>query len=157
VFPGTFDPPTYGHLNVIERAHTMFDHLFVVIAVNPNKKTLFSQEERIELLTELVKDYENVSVWSTDSLVVRFAKEHGAQVLLRGVRSVPDFSYEFDLSIMNKALDPGIETLFMPTDPKYFVLRSTAIKEMAAYKGDLSHMVPAIVEQAVRRKIPGQN
>jgi pantetheine-phosphate adenylyltransferase len=153
VFPGTFDPPTYGHLNIIERAKGIFEKIYVVIAVNRGKKTLFSVDERVSLMTELVKDYPNVTVAATDSLVVKFAKENGARVLIRGVRSVPDFSYEFDLSILNKALDPGIETIFIPTDPKYFVLRSSAIKEMASFKGDLSNMVPPSVEKAVRRKM----
>lgn len=153
VFPGTFDPPTYGHLNIIERATGIFERIYVVIAVNRGKKTLFSVDERVELMAELLRGYPNVEVASTDELVVKFAKEKGARVLIRGVRSVPDFSYEFDLSIMNKALDPGIETIFIPTDPKYFVLRSSAIKEMASFKGDLSNMVPPIVEKAVRRKM----
>jgi pantetheine-phosphate adenylyltransferase len=153
VFPGTFDPPTYGHLNIIERAKGIFEKIYVVIAVNRGKKTLFSVDERVSLMTELVTDYPNVVVAATDSLVVKFAKENGARVLIRGVRSVPDFSYEFDLSILNKALDPGIETIFIPTDPKYFVLRSSAIKEMASFKGDLSNMVPPSVEKAVRRKM----
>jgi pantetheine-phosphate adenylyltransferase len=153
VFPGTFDPPTYGHLNIIERSASIFEKIYVVVAVNSQKKTLFSVEERVGLMSDLVRGFANVSVTSTDSLVVKFAKERGARVLIRGVRSVPDFSYEFDLSILNKALDPGIETFFIPTDPKYFVLRSSAIKEMAAFKGDLSNMVPPLVEQAVRRKM----
>jgi pantetheine-phosphate adenylyltransferase len=153
VFPGTFDPPTYGHLNIIERATGIFEKIYVVIAVNRGKKTLFSVDERMELFSELVKGYSNVSVACTDELVVKFAKDNGARVLIRGVRSVPDFSYEFDLSIMNKALDPGIETIFIPTDPKYFVLRSSAIKEMASFKGDLSNMVPPLVEKAVWRKM----
>ncbi len=155
VFPGTFDPPTYGHLNIIERAHSLFDRLYVVVAVNQGKRTLFSVEERKALLAELVQPFKNVVVEETDSLVVQYAREKGARVLVRGIRSVPDFSYEFDLSIMNKALDPGIETFFLPTDPKYFVLRSSAIKEMAAYKGDLSNMVPPAVERAVRSKLNG--
>ncbi len=153
VFPGTFDPPTYGHLNVIERAAVIFERLVVVVAINAQKRSLFSVEERVALLKELVQPFPNVTVKATDSLVVKFAKEEGARVLVRGLRSVPDFSYEFDLSILNKALDPSIETIFIPTDPKFFVLRSSAIKEMAAYKGDLSNMVPPPVEQAVRRKI----
>jgi pantetheine-phosphate adenylyltransferase len=153
VFPGTFDPPTYGHLNIIERAHSVFERLYVAIAVNPQKRALFSVEERLELLRGLVRPLANVIVEATESLVVQYAKEKGARVLVRGVRSVPDFSYEYDLSIMNKALDAGIETFFLPTDPKYFVLRSSAIKEMAAFKGDLSNMVPPEVEAAVRRKL----
>lgn len=152
VFPGSFDPPTYGHLNIVERARGIFEELYVVVAVNREKSGLFSPEERLSLLQELLAPYENVSVHLCDTLIVNFAREHGCRVLVRGVRSVPDFSYEFDLSIMNKGLDPGIETIFMPTDPKYFVLRSSAIKELAFYDGDLSAMVPPNVALSLRAK-----
>jgi len=152
VFPGSFDPPTYGHLNIVERARGIFEELYVVVAVNREKSGLFSPEERLSLLQELLAPFENVSVHLCDTLIVNFAREHGCRVLVRGVRSVPDFSYEFDLSIMNKGLDPGIETIFMPTDPKYFVLRSSAIKELAFYDGDLSAMVPPNVALSLRAK-----
>ncbi len=152
VFPGSFDPPTYGHLNIVERARGIFEELYVVVAVNREKSGLFSPEERLSLLQELLAPYKNVSVHLCDSLIVNFAREHGCRILVRGVRSVPDFSYEFDLSIMNKGLDPGIETILMPTDPKYFVLRSSAIKEVAFYRGDLSSMVPPNVAEALKRK-----
>ena len=153
VFPGSFDPPTFGHLNIIERARGIFEELYVVVAVNRQKTGLFSPEERLALLQELLAPYGNVSVHLCDSLIVNFARDHGCRVLVRGVRSVPDFSYEFELSILNKGLDPGIETIFMPTDPKYFVLRSSAIKELAAFDGDLTNMVPIQVAEAVRRKV----
>jgi pantetheine-phosphate adenylyltransferase len=153
VFPGSFDPPTFGHLNVIERARDIFEELFVVVAVNSDKSCLFSPEERRDLLRELVKQYRNVSVHLCDSLIVNFAKIHEARVLLRGVRSVPDFSYEFELSILNKGLDPDIETFFMPTDPRFFVLRSSAIKELARLQGDVSHMVPPNVESILKQKL----
>ena len=152
LFPGSFDPPTYGHLNIVERARGIFEELYVVVAVNREKSGLFSPEERLSLLQELLAPFENVSVHLCDTLIVNFAREHGCRVLVRGVRSVPDFSYEFDLSIMNKGLDPGIETIFMPTDPKYFVLRSSAIKELAFYDGDLSAMVPPNVALSLRAK-----
>jgi pantetheine-phosphate adenylyltransferase len=152
VFPGSFDPPTFGHLNIVERASALFDELLVVVAVNRQKTGLFAPEERRDLLLELLAGRPNVSVQLCDTLIVEFAKSHGCKVLVRGVRSVPDFSYEFELSIMNRGLDPGIETIFMPTDPKFFVLRSSAIKELALYDGDLSTMVPPNVAEAVKAK-----
>jgi pantetheine-phosphate adenylyltransferase len=156
VFPGSFDPPTFGHLNIIERARGLFDELLVVVAVNRQKTGLFAPEERRELLVELLNCYSNVSVHLCDTLIVEFARSNECRVLVRGVRSVPDFSYEFELSIMNKGLNPGVETIFMPTDPKFFVLRSTAIKELAGYDGDISSMVPPNVEKAVKAKFGAQ-
>jgi pantetheine-phosphate adenylyltransferase len=152
VFPGSFDPPTFGHLNIIERARGLFDEILVVVAVNRQKTGLFAPEERRDLLVELLGGYPNVSVHLCDTLIVNFARDHECKVLVRGVRSVPDFSYEFELSIMNKGLNPAVETIFIPTDPKYFVLRSSAIKELAAYDGDLSTMVPPNVASAVKAK-----
>jgi pantetheine-phosphate adenylyltransferase len=153
VFPGSFDPPTYGHLNIIERARGIFEELYVVVAVNSDKSYLFSPEERVNLLKDLLKDYPNVSVHICDTLIVDFAKKFGCRVLVRGVRSVPDFSYEFELSIINKSLDPSIETFIMPTDPRYFVLRSSAIKELVVFNGDLTGMVPPSVAVALKGKI----
>ena len=153
VFPGSFDPPTFGHINIIERARGLFDELLVVVAVNRQKTGFFAPEERRDLLLELLGDYPNVSVHLCDRLIVEFASSHDCKVLVRGVRSVPDFSYEFELSIMNKGLNPGVETIFIPTDPKFFVLRSSAIKELAMFDGDISGMVPPNVAKAVRAKI----
>jgi len=153
VFPGSFDPPTFGHLNIIERASSLFDELLVVVAVNRQKTGLFAPEERRDLLVELLDGHANVSVHLCDVLIVEFARTHGCRVLVRGVRSVPDFSYEFELSIMNNGLNPEIETIFMPTDPKFFVLRSSAIKELAVYDGDISRMVPPNVAKAVKAKV----
>ncbi len=152
VFPGSFDPPTFGHINIIERARGLFDELLVVVAVNRQKTGLFAPEERRDLLVELLGGYPNVSVQLCDTLIVEFARTHGCKGLVRGVRSVPDFSYEFELSILNRGLNPGVETIFIPTDPKFFVLRSSAIKELAAYDGDISGMVPPNVATAVRAK-----
>jgi pantetheine-phosphate adenylyltransferase len=153
VFPGSFDPPTFGHINIIERARGLFDELLVVVAVNRQKTGFFAPEERRDLLLELLGSYPNVSVHLCDRLIVEFARSKGCKVLVRGVRSVPDFSYEFELSIMNKGLNPGVETIFMPTDPKFFVLRSSAIKELAMFDGDISGMVPPNVAKAVRAKV----
>ena len=153
VFPGSFDPPTFGHLNIIERARGLFDELLVVVAVNRQKTGLFAPEERRDLLVELLDGYLNVSVQLCDTLIVEFARSNDCRVLVRGVRSVPDFSYEFELSIMNKGLNPEVETIFMPTDPKFLVLRSSAIKELAMYEGDISSMVPPNVAKAVKAKV----
>ncbi len=155
VFPGSFDPPTNGHLNLIERASVIFSEVEVVIASNPGKNYLFSTEERFSLMQELIKPYPNVHLHVWNKLIVDFAEQIGAKVLLRGVRAIADFGYEFELSMTNKGLNPKIETLFMPTDPKYFVLRASAIKEIANFGGNISTMVPPLVAEALRKKLLG--
>ncbi|MDR3343770.1 MAG: pantetheine-phosphate adenylyltransferase [Treponema sp.] len=152
VFPGSFDPPTLGHLNIIERAASIFDELLVMVAENRLKKYLFSVEERITIMTELVKPWKNVSVVICDTLIVEFMKQRDVRILVRGVRGPTDFAYEFELSMMNKGLDSNIETIFMTTDPEYFVLRSSAIKELASFHGDVSGMVPPLVAEALQTK-----
>ena len=153
VFAGSFDPPTFGHLNIIERSRGIFEELLVVVAVNRSKQHLFTEYERCALLSQLVKQWDNVSVHLWEGLIVDFAREHKANVLIRGIRNMSDFSYEFDLSLMNKGLDPQIETLFMPTEPRFFVLKSSSIKELASFGGNLSGMVPQPIEQALRQKL----
>ncbi len=155
IFPGTFDPPTNGHLNLIARAASIFEQLHVVVAVNQSKQTLFTPEERLEMMQELLKSYSNVQVNLWYSLIVDYAVKHKAKVMLRGVRALADFGYEFELAMTNKELRPELEIMFMPTDPKYFVLRSSAIKEIALYNGDLSTMVPPQVADALRDKLRG--
>jgi len=152
-FPGSFDPPTLGHLDIIRRAAGLFDELLVVVAVNKQKKYLFSAAERIKMIRQLTKDFGNVSVTSCDSLIVNFLRKQGIRLLIRGIRGMEDFSYEFELSMMNKAIDPTIETIFMTTDPEYLILRSSSIKELASFGGDVSGMVPPPVADALRRKI----
>lgn len=152
VFAGSFDPPTFGHLNIIERAQKLFSEIHVVIAVNKNKSYCFSGEERLEVIQKLVSRWNNVSVHLWDSLIVDYAKKIQADVLIRGVRNDNDFLYEFDLAMMNKSLNPQIETLFLVPDPKFFVLRSSSIKELAAFGGDVSTMVPPIVEAMLKKK-----
>lgn len=152
VFPGSFDPPTLGHLNIIERASSIFDELAVVVAENRRKRYLFSAEERVAMMKELVKPQKNVSVSLCDSLIVEFMKQRNLHLLVRGVRGVNDFSYEFEISMMNRALDATIETIFMTTDPAYFVLRSSGIKELASFHGDVSGMVPPLVAEALKVK-----
>ena len=152
VFAGSFDPPTFGHLNIIERVQKLFSEIHVVIAVNNNKTYCFSGEERLEMIQQLVSRWNNVSVHLWDSLIVDYAKQIKADVLIRGVRNDNDFLYEFDLAMMNKSLNPQIETLFLVPDPKFFVLRSSSIKELAAFGGDVSTMVPPIVEAMLKKK-----
>ncbi|MGN0728215.1 pantetheine-phosphate adenylyltransferase [Treponema sp.] len=152
VFPGSFDPPTYGHLNIIERASSLFDSVDVLISVNPDKKCLFSDQERQNLLERLTEKFSNVSVHIWNSLVVDYCRKSGANVLIRGVRNAMDFSHEFDLSLMNKHLNADVETLLIPTDQKYFLVRSSSIKEAARFGGDISTMVPKIVEMELKRK-----
>lgn len=154
VFAGSFDPPTFGHLNIIERAQKLFSEIHVVIAVNKNKSYCFSGEERLDVIQKLVSRWDNVSVHLWDSLIVDYAKKIQADVLIRGVRNDNDFLYEFDLAMMNKSLNPQIETLFLVPDPKFFVLRSSSIKELAAFGGDVSTMVPPIVEAMLKKKFP---
>ena len=152
VFPGSFDPPTLGHLNIIERAAAVFDELFVVVAENRQKKYFFSVEERLEMMREIVKPYKNVRYSSWDSLIVDFMKKENIRLLIRGIRGMEDFSHEFELSMMNKALYPHIETLFITTDSRFIVLRSSSIKELASFHGDVSNMVPPVVAEALKKK-----
>ncbi|MDR0399895.1 MAG: pantetheine-phosphate adenylyltransferase [Treponema sp.] len=151
-FPGSFDPPTLGHINIIQRAAAIFDELLVVVAENRQKKYLFSAGERVSMIRDLVGAYENVAVETCDTLIVDFLRSRGTRILVRGVRGLDDFSYEFELSMMNKALNPRIETIFMTTDPEYFVLRSSSIKELASFQGDVAGMVPPLVAEALKAK-----
>lgn len=153
VFPGSFDPPTNGHLNLIERASTIFDETDVVIATNKTKQYLFSSEERFNLISTLVEPFDNVKVFLWDRLIVDFARQANAKILLRGVRALADFGYEFELAMTNRGLASGIETIFLPTDPKFFVLRSSAIKEIAQFGGDISSMVPPNVAEALKKRL----
>lgn len=155
VFPGTFDPPTKGHINLIRRGAKLFDSLDVIIAVNTSKKPLLSPEERKVLLEESVKDFPGVTVSLWDRLIVDYAEEHGIKVILRGIRNTADFGYEFELAMMNKQLKSSVETVFLPTDPKYFVLRSSSIKELLNFNSDISEMVPPHVEKLLKSKSGG--
>jgi pantetheine-phosphate adenylyltransferase len=153
LYPGSFDPPTNGHLDIMKRGAGIFEQLEVVIADNPRKSYFFSAQERLAMITEMVAGWPNVNVTLWQGLIVKYAEKVGARIILRGVRALADFDYEFELSMMNKALAPRIETIFMPTDQKYFVLRSSAIKEVALFGGDISEMVPPVVQKALQARI----
>lgn len=152
VFPGSFDPPTLGHLNIIERASSLFTEIDVVVAVNPEKKYLFTPEERVEMLRELTKIYSNVKIHTWNSLIVDYAKKNGADVLLRGIRNATDFAYEFDLSLINHSLNNKVDTIFIPCEQKYVTIKSSSIKELAKFGGDISQMVPELVAREVQKK-----
>ena len=153
VFPGSFDPPTNGHLDIIQRASKLFDDVDVVISVNPAKQYMFSESERLDMLKELLKDFKNVKVHLWEGLIVNYAKETGAKVLIRGIRSSNDFSYEFELAHMNQNLNPQIETMFLPSKEKWGVVKSSSIKELAMFGGDISRMVPPLVVTALKKKL----
>lgn len=144
VFTGTFDPITLGHLDVIRRGRTLFDHLVVAIGVNPNKPTLFSIDERVALLRQVVAPFHDVSVESFDELTVQFVRRIGARIILRGVRTLSDMEYEFGMSMTNQRLDPSIETVFLMADGEYSHVSSTLIKQVAHYGQ----------ESALRRFVP---
>lgn len=152
VFPGSFDPPTLGHLNIIERASSLFTEIDVVVAVNPEKKYLFTPEERVEMLRELTKNYNNVKIHTWNSLIVDYAEKNGADVLLRGIRNATDFAYEFDLSLINHSLNNKVDTIFIPCEQKYVTIKSSSIKELAKFGGDISQMVPELVAREVQKK-----
>lgn len=152
VFAGSFDPPTNGHLDIIERSSMLFDSVDVVVSVNPEKKYLFTDEERCRMLRALVSQYRNVSVHLYKGLIVNYARQSGANVLIRGVRSTNDFAYEFELASMNQNLNPGIETIFLQSKEKYAIVKSSSIKQLAQFGGDISRMVPEIVADALKEK-----
>jgi pantetheine-phosphate adenylyltransferase len=152
MLPGSFDPPTNGHLNLIRRAAKLTDRLYVIVAVNRTKTYMFSESERLEMMRELLADVANVQVVSWDRLIVDFAKEHGVKVMIRGVRALADFEYEFELAMTNRQLYDELEVVFLPTDPRYFVLRASAIKEMASYGARIEGMVPDSVAERLRNK-----
>ena len=153
MLPGSFDPPTNGHIDIIERSASLYDKLYVVVADNVQKTCLFSAQERMDMLKKILVKYDNIEVVTYPGLVAQFAREHGVGVMIRGVRALVDFGYEFELAMTNKQLNSTLEILFMPTSPKYFMLRSSAIKEMAAYGADISPMVPPLVVKMMGDRI----
>lgn len=142
VYPGSFDPCTNGHLDVIDRSSKLFDKVIVAVLTNSSKQPLFTVEERIALLTSVLSDYDNVEVCSFSGLLVDFLREIGATVVIKGIRAVSDFEYEFQMALTNKALYPEVETLFIHATSEYMFLSSSVVKEVARYRGSLSGLVP---------------
>ena len=153
IYPGTFDPVTNGHLDVLKRAAPMFDEVVVAVAPNAGKGPLFDFQTRVRLFKENVADMPNVDVCAFDGLTVDFAAEHDISVIIRGVRAMAVFAYEFELAMTNKMLNPRVDVLFIPTDPKYFIIRSSQIKEMARFGADFSPMVPEPVQRRMKEKM----
>ena len=152
VYPGSFDPITYGHLDLIQRALRIFDHIIVAVATNAFKQSLFTIEERMEMIRESLKDYPQVSIDSFDGLLVNYAMRQKARAVLRGLRAVTDFEYEFQLAMMNRRLEPEVETVFLMTGLRWVFLSSSILKEAAVHGGNIEGLVPEIVLQKLREK-----
>lgn len=152
IYPGTFDPITNGHLDLIERAAAMFDHVIVGVAYNPTKKPLFNLDERVELAKSVTQHLKNVEIVGFSGLLVNFAQEHNANVLVRGLRAVSDFEYEFQLANMNRRLMPELETVFLTPAEENSFISSTIVKEVALHKGDVSQFVDPLITTALLDK-----
>lgn len=153
IYPGTFDPITYGHLDVINRASKVVDELIIGVLNNYTKDPLFSRDERVELIKELLKDRTDITVIAYDGLLIDFAKEQKADFVIRGIRAITDFEYELQMSQTNRILCPEIDTLFFTTSLEYAYLSSSTVREVAAFNGDISHFVPEFIENRVKEKI----
>jgi len=153
IYPGTFDPITNGHTDLVHRAARLFDQVIVAVAEKPSKATSFSIEERVGMAQDIFSNADNVKVCSFDSLLVDFVQKHDAQVILRGLRAVSDFEYEFQLAGMNRRLAPAIETLFLTPAEQYSYISSSLVKEIAALGGDVSDFVHAKVMAALNRRM----
>ena len=152
LYPGSFDPPTHGHLSIIQRGLKIFDGLIAAVLKNPAKDALFSVEERVQLLKEALKDDPRVQVKTFSGLLVKFAEQEKVNTILRGLRAVSDFEYEFQMANMNRKLDRGIETLFMMTGEDYFYISSRFVRDVARLGGDVHGLVPANVLAALQKR-----
>jgi pantetheine-phosphate adenylyltransferase len=153
LYPGTFDPPTNGHIDLIQRGAKLFDRLTVAILNNPVKDPLFTVEERVEMLRESTAALTNVSVATFDGLMVEFARKQGASAVLRGIRAISDYEYEFQMALMNRRLAPEIETVFLQPAGRYSFVSSRMLKEVFAFGGDVSGLVPPNVLKRLRDRI----
>ena len=153
VYPGTFDPITYGHIDIIERARDIFDKVIVMVAQNPEKQPLFTDTERVTMIKKVVSKYRNVEVDSYDGLLVEFAKRKKATAIVRGLRAVSDFEYEFQMALMNRKLEANITTVFLMPHEKYTYLNSSLVREISRLGGDVSEFVPPIVRQLLSKKL----
>lgn len=153
IYPGTFDPITFGHLDLIERSGKIFGKIIVAVTDNPSKKPLFSKKERIELLKQTTKQFDFVEIDSFDGLLVDYARKKNVKIILRGLRELSDFAFEFQSAVINRKLDSGIETVFIMTNAKYFYLSSSIVKELAEFGGNISEFVPTNVVTALSQKL----
>uniref|UniRef100_A0A7C4U7W3 Phosphopantetheine adenylyltransferase n=1 Tax=candidate division WOR-3 bacterium TaxID=2052148 RepID=A0A7C4U7W3_UNCW3 len=157
VYPGTFDPVTNGHIDIIKRGRKIFDKIIVLVAIHPNKKTLFTIDERINMLKESLKDLNNVEIDHWDGLLIDYIKKKKVNVIIRGMRAISDFEYEFQMALMNRNLYPDIEIIFLFPDEKYTYLSSSIVKELAMFGKDVKHLVPKIVNEKLIEKYRGKN
>jgi len=155
VCPGSFDPITFGHLDIIERASGQFDEVIVAVFVNRNKSGLFSVEERMNLISENIKKFPNVRVDTGSGLLVEYCKKNGVQAIVKGLRAVTDFDYELQMAQVNLQ-GSGVETMFMATAPTHSFLSSSIVKELAHFGGDVSSMVPGVVNDALKARVAGK-
>ena len=152
VCPGSFDPPTNGHVDIIGRAASLFDEIVVAVLVNKSKKSLFTVEERIAMLSEIVTPYPNVKVDSFHGLLVDYCREHDVRAIVKGLRAVTDFDYELQMAQMNQQLS-GVDTLFMSTSPEWSFVASSLVKEVATFGGDVAHLLPPTVHRRLVERI----
>jgi pantetheine-phosphate adenylyltransferase len=150
LYPGSFDPVTFGHLDVLKRASQLFEEVLVAVAHNESKSALFSTEERVALLQESTRFLSNVRVTRFEGLLVNFARQQGARAILRGLRAISDFEYEFQMALMNRSLEPKLETLFLMPSEEYTYVSSRLVKEVSKLGGDVSRFVPECVASALR-------
>lgn len=153
VYPGTFDPVTYGHLDIIDRASNLFGEVIVGVAYNINKSPLFTKEERKEMILQSISRYKNVRVEVFSGLLVEFAKREKAKVIIRGLRAISDFEFEFQMSLTNRKLAPQISTIFLMPNEKYTYLNSSLVRELAKFNGDLKSFVPTHVRKKLSQKL----
>ncbi len=154
IYPGSFDPVTNGHLDLIDRGTKIFDHLIVAVLRNPEKDPLFSLQERVEMLREVTRPWTNVEVDVFDGLLVDYVRRRKATVILRGIRAISDYEYELQMALMNRKLEPQIETVFMMPAETYSYLSSRLVREIALLGGSIQGLVPPVVEHRLRTKVP---
>ena len=152
VYPGSFDPVTNGHIDVIKRALKIFDKIIITVGDNPGKKPAFSIEERLEMLRECTKDMGNAEIDTFSGLLIDYVRKKGSRIIIRGLRAVSDFDFEFQRALMNRVVDDEIETIFIMTKEHYLYLNSSIVKEMAMFNGDINGLVPEIVEKKLKEK-----
>jgi pantetheine-phosphate adenylyltransferase len=152
VYPGSFDPITYGHVNIVDRALRIFDRIIVAVAINTSKRGTFTIQERVDMVREVFQGQPNVEVDTFPGLLVDYVRMRGAQAILRGIRTVTDFDYEFQMALANKSLDPGVEQVYMMTEGKYLYHSSSIIKEIVSLGGSVREMLPPLVEEKLREK-----
>ena len=153
IYPGSFDPVTYGHLNVIERGAQIVDRLIVAVLDNPSKHSMFTMEERVDMLKQGTKHIPNVEVDCSHGLLYEYAKQKACQLLIRGIRCYAEFESEFQRALLLKKLDPKLETMFLPTESEYSYLSSSVVKEIASFGGDIRQMVPPYVEKMIQKRL----